>query len=105
MRRYLAELHKKSDHHKRRFALLASGTITLFIFGVWSLATFGVDTRPIAESKSQEIGPFQLFARNMANSFEALKGTFGAIKSSFKGVDFEAEYQEMKKDTLDIYGQ
>lgn len=103
MRRYLAQLHKKPDHHKKQFAFLASGTITLFIFGVWSLATFGVNTKIIAEEN--EVSPFQSLGTNLAASLEALKRNFGALKSGLKAVDFEAEYQEMRDGALDIYGE
>src|SRR3989344_4938142 len=103
MRKYLARLQKKPDHNKRQFALLASVTITLFLFGVWSLATIGVNTRIIAEEN--EVSPFQSLGSNLAASFEGLKSNFGKLKSGFGAVDFEAEYQEMKEDALDVYGQ
>src|SRR3989344_5865914 len=51
MRQYLSTLHKQPPHHKKRFALLASSTITLFIFGVWSLVTFGTGGTMIAENE------------------------------------------------------
>ena len=103
MRRYLAKLQKKPDHHKKQFALLASTTITLFIFGIWSLATFGVNTRIIAEEN--EVSPFQSLGTNLASSLEALKGSFGVLKSGLKTVDFETKYQEMRDGALDIYGE
>jgi len=103
MRRYLAKLQKKPDHHKKQFAFLASLTITLFIFGIWSLATFGVNTRIIAEEN--EVSPFQSLGTNLASSLEALKGSFGALKSGLKAVDFETKYQEMRDGALDIYGE
>ena len=103
MRRYLAKLQKKPDHHKKQFALLASTTITLFIFGIWSLATFGVNTRIVTEEN--EVSPFQSLGTNLASSLEALKGSFGALKSGLKTVDFETKYQEMRDGALDIYGE
>lgn len=103
MRRYLARLQKKPDHHKRQFALLASATITLFIFGIWSLATFGVNTEVIAEEN--EVSPFQSLGSSLAASLEAFKSNFGKLKSGFGTVDFEAEYQEMKEGALDVYGR
>jgi len=103
MRRYLAKLQKKPDHHKRQFAFLASTTITLFIFGIWSLTTFGVNTRIVAEEN--EVSPFQSLGTNLASSLEALKGSFGALKSGLKTVDFETKYQEMRDGALDIYGE
>ena len=62
MRKYLAELHKKPDHHKKQFALLASGTITLFTFGVWSPATFGINQELVAnDSITQNRGSLACF--------------------------------------------
>ncbi len=111
MRRYLAKLQKKPDHHKKQFALLASATITLFIFGIWSLATFPPKAdQPMAGGKSNgsnvnEVSPFQSLGTNLASSLEALKGSFGALQSSLKIVDFEAKYREMRDGALDIYGE
>jgi hypothetical protein len=115
MKKYLAELHKKPDHHKRQFALLASGTVTLFIFGIWSLATFGMNggiiakdsgsATTISKTAENEVGPFQSFRSNLASSLEALKGGFAELKHSFETIDFEAEYKEMRKGALNIYGQ
>ena len=104
MRRYLAELYKKPDHHKRQFALLASGTITLFIFGVWSIATFGINTKIIAEAEN-EVSPLQSLRMSMAASLEALRNNFGELKRGFEAVDFETRYQEMRDGALDVYDQ
>ena len=103
MKRYLATLHRQPGHHKKRFALLASSTITLFIFGVWSLATFGIGEEVITEAKS-EVSPFQSLRMSLAASLEALRENFGELKAGFKAVDFEAEYREMRNGALDIYG-
>ena len=113
MNKYLAELHKKPDHHKKQFALLASGTITLFIFGVWSLATFGINREVIAKSDGgivaaskvaeSEVGPFQSFRSNLASSLDAIKSNFGELKRSFESVNFETEYKEMRDGALNIY--
>ena len=90
MDRYLAKLHKKPDHHKKRFALLASGTITLFIFGVWSLATFGVSgiSEKVVVEKN-EVSPFESLRMSLGSSFEALKNSF----------------KELETGALEIYGR
>lgn len=115
MRKYLTKLHSKPDHHKRRFAFLASSTVTLFIFGVWSLSTFGIDGGKVAENdnalavssgtESSEIGPLESFRMNVAASLEALRYSFGELKSGFESVDFETEYKNMRDGALDTYGQ
>ncbi|MDO8505191.1 MAG: hypothetical protein Q7S48_01250 [bacterium] len=114
MEKFLAKLHQKSDYQKKQFALLASGTITLFIFGVWSLSTFGVNETVIAtkdgvqnvpQSTKSEIGPLQSLRSNLASAIEALKSNFGEIKHSFETINVETEYTEMRDGALNIYGQ
>jgi len=111
MKRYLAELYKKPDHHKKRFALLASGTITLFIFGAWSLAVFPPKAdQPLSGGKNNdsnvsEVSPFQSIRMNLATSLEAIRNSFEELKVGLEAVDFEAEYKEMRDGALDTYGQ
>jgi len=111
MKRYLRELYKKPDHHKKRFALLASGTITLFIFGIWSLAIFPpkVD-QPLAGGTNQasdvgEAGPLQLLGNNLASSFQAIQKNFKELKSGLGAVNIEDEYEDLRDRSLDLYGQ
>lgn len=114
MKRYLRELYKKSDHHKKRFAFLASSTITLFIFGIWSLAVFGTNEVKIVVNEEtsntstvvdKEIGPFQSLGMNLASSFRAVQNSFVELKNGLGAVDIEAEYEELRNRSLDIYGQ
>lgn len=115
MKKYLATLHQRSPHHKRHFALLTASVITLFIFGVWSLVTFGtISGGIIAESESVfqasgstnvEISPFQSLRMNLASLFGALKNNFEELKTGLEAVDLEVEYKEMRNGALDIYGQ
>ena len=113
MENFLAELHKKSDHHKKRFAFLASSTVTLFIFGLWSLATFGIPTDLIdptttytasvdqseqvakvqkVQEKENEIGPFESLKMNLAASWQGLKETIFDIKKTMDTVDTRNGY-------------
>ena len=106
MRKYLAQLHKKPDHHKRQFALLASGTITLLIFGIWSLVTFGEGRKVVVVSESgNEVSPFHSLGTSVAATLEALKGSFVELKTGLETINLEAQYKDMKKGALDIYGQ
>lgn len=105
MGKYLNELYRKPDHHKKRFALLSSATITLFIFGIWSLATFGIsDTKTVANANA-EVGPFQSLRMNLASSFGALKNSFGELKTGVEAIDLEAEYEDMRDGALETYGE
>ena len=93
MQEYLRKLYMKPDHHKKRFALLASSTITLFIFGIWSVATFGINDGIIANNESastasaqvaNEVSPFQSLHMSLASSFEAILASFSDLKNSLK---------------------
>lgn len=114
MRQYLSTLHRRPTHHKRRFALLTSSVITLFIFGVWSMVNFGTGSTGVMGSNNissdsiavaNEVSPLQSLRMNLAASLEALKGSFAELKTGFGAVDLEAGYQEMRDKALDIYGQ
>lgn len=88
---YLSTLHRQPAVHKKRFALFVSGTITLFIFGVWSLVNFGGDGGVIARKANMntaEVSPLESFGTNVASSFSALKDSFVELKT-----------------TLNIYGE
>ena len=91
MRKYLATLHKRSPHHKKRFALLTSGAFTLSLFAVWALVNFGEgEATPAAAEKSLEVvSPFD----SLKNEAQA---GFSSLRKSFDG---------LKNDSLNIYGQ
>ncbi|MFZ2484743.1 MAG: hypothetical protein WAX80_00500 [Minisyncoccia bacterium] len=111
MRKYLATLYQRPDHHKKQFALLASSTITLFIFGIWSLTTFGI--RSTSEStvavveveKQDEVSPLQPLRDNLASGLDALRSSFGELKAGLKSVDIESEYENLRDGALDVYGK
>ncbi len=109
MRKYLAELYKKPDHHKNRFALLVSGVITLFIFGIWSLTLFGnsgskvADGNSISNKADEEVSPFQSIRINLGSSLEAIKNSFDGLRNSLDTVDFETEYKDMRDGALKSY--
>lgn len=105
MKRYLAALHKKPDHHKRQFALLASGTVTLIIFGIWSLATFGTVKTTVVEKTNSEVSPFQSLQMSLADTLSALKSSIGELKTSFEPADLEAKYKELRDNSLNTYGR
>ena len=113
MEKYLTKLYQKPDHHKKQFAFLASGTITLLIFGFWSLTTFGINNESndneanvaAAPETVEEVGPLQSFKTSLASSWEAIRDNFVELKSGIDQVDFEAEYEEMKGGALNNYGQ
>lgn len=111
MKKYLNNLYNKPDHHKKRFALLASGTITLIIFGFWSLTVFPQTAQEqIAQETTEsvavkEVSPFESIGMNLASSLEALKNSLEELKNGIGSVDIEAEYEKLRESSLNTYGQ
>lgn len=107
MRRYLSELRKKPDHHKRNFAFFVSGAATLLIFGVWSAVNFGGD-REIATSNDEkpiagEVSPLESMRMNLGSSIEAIRSGFGGIKQGVEDINLQLEYEEMRDEALESY--
>lgn len=71
MRKYLSTLHQRPDRHKDRFAFLASASITLFIFAIWSFVKFGDPT----------------LATEDENKGSLLRGVAAAWQSVWPGMD------------------
>ncbi len=111
MRKYLSQLPYQSDAHKKRFAFMASGVITLFIFSAWSLATFGVGgtlaiNREPIERAHAEVGPIASLRLTLASSIESLKGNFINLKEGLDGFsELKSDYGEMRDNVLETYGQ
>ena len=83
MRKYLATLHTKSQSHKKRFSLLVSGGVTLFIFAMWSMSTFG-QSGTLAENKKEreikrtheEITPLESLRSSTIESLDSIKEAY-----------------------------
>ena len=114
MRKYLATLHKKSDDHKKYFALAVSGGFTLFIFTFWMLANFGnggilarndESTSTEDSSTVMEGSPLQSMSSSIAASWQAIRDNFDDFKKGLNGCDIKGSYEEMRDNTLDTYGR
>ncbi|MDO8424142.1 MAG: hypothetical protein Q7S54_00845 [bacterium] len=109
MRHYLATLHQRPHHHKRRFALLASGAFTMLVFGIWAMVNFGAGTGTLAETDNgrleNEASPFGSLRRGLGASIEALRGSVSELKTGLEVVNFESGYEEMKENVLNTYGE
>lgn len=79
MRKYLSELHTKPRHHKKRFAMIVSGVVTLAIFSIWSSVKFGV--KPIVVKENS--GPVNLAATVSQNGLDKV---FDGIGNSWKSL-------------------
>ncbi|MGB3922070.1 MAG: hypothetical protein WBL19_02185 [Minisyncoccia bacterium] len=106
MRRYIQKLRQKPDHHKRNFAFLVSGTVTLIIFGVWSAVNFGGETKLADESGSRvtgEVSPLESMRMNLGSSIEAVRSGIGGIKDGVEDINLQLEYEEMRNKALESY--
>ncbi len=83
MKKYLKELHQKPHHHKKRFALLASGIVTLSIFAVWSAVR--LSDEPVVAK--QTTGPVDLAA-----AIESTNGLTEVVK------DIKSAWQTLTDD-------
>ena len=112
MRRYLATLHKRSDTHKKNFALAVSGGFTLLIFGVWLFVNYSsTGSEQVAEQASQklaaahEASPIESLVASLSTAWDELTKSFKELTGVLGGVDLESGYREMKDKTLNTYGR
>ncbi len=103
MYKYLDKVREKPAHHRRRFAFLTSSTITLFIFGIWSLAMFGGSGGSTVADSRDENSPFESFTANVGSALDTFKSDFDNVWEKVESVDLESEYSEMRQDALDTY--
>jgi len=96
MENFLSNLREKPARHRKRFAFLAAATITLFIFGFWSLTNFG--TGGVLASRDEEsedvaVSPFESVRLDMASGLAAVKASFNELMSAFGSLGTEEEYE------------
>ncbi len=105
MRKYLATLHKRSDTHKKHFALGVSSSTTLLIFGIWFAANFGAPDVPVVTQQANvhEAGPLESLGSSLGSAWEALTGSFGGLSDTLGEVDVQGGYEELKVETLQKY--
>lgn len=106
MRKYLATIHQKSPHHKRRFALLTSGGFTLIIFAFWAAFNLGPSAgsgqTASVNMATPEANPFGTFIRGFGSLFKDGKDE---LKEGFEMVDLGSGYTDLRDNTLNSYGQ
>ncbi len=96
MYQYISGLRKKPDHHKRRFALLASGAVTGMIFIAWLSVLLPQNANQIiAEDRraSDGVTPISSLKKSVAQVVTATRELFTETTST---LDFESEYNKMK---------
>lgn len=78
MKKYIAHLRTKQDHHKKRFALGVSAGITaiMAIFWATSFSYFnGGSTNVEIARKNSENSPLNVIRRNVASVYESVTGS------------------------------
>jgi hypothetical protein len=107
MKNYLRTIHQRSPAHKKRFALLVSGSITLVIFGFWSLVNFSGQAVVVANRDadnsgvpSNTVSPFEDLSGGVANTIDAIKNQFGQVKQAVGSVDVQNKYNEARNQAL-----
>lgn len=106
MRKYLSTLPQKSHHHKKRFAFVVSSTVTLAIFLIWTLVSFGhggvVAQEVSTTQKVREVGPLESLTASLASSFDAILVGFGVLKTNVESnINLKTDYTEMRNNALD----
>jgi hypothetical protein len=114
MRKYLASLHSRPDHHKKNFALLVSGGFTAFIFLIWVLVNSNVPTEnaQVAEGQDEVPTPLASVGYGMKGAFGAIGESIGAMFGGSDEPDPEIENvngstanTQMKTRAIEIYGE
>jgi len=106
MRKYLATLHTKSDHHKKRFALIVSGCFTLLIFAIWLEVRFGPsDTQTVAATMQADTvngapSPLESLKASASEAWSLLSGQVDKAEEGLKSVDLQNNYTEVRNDAL-----
>lgn len=116
MKRYLQTLHTRPDAHKKRFALVVSGTITVIIFLIWSFVSFNnaqtianasdtnSDNLAAVETSNQSdqnaVTPFQDLMSGIGSAVDALKQGLGQVKQAASLVNLNQDYQNVRNDAL-----
>ena len=90
MKRYIETLKEKPENHRKKFACAVSGLLTLFIFAIWSLVTFGgVSSDQVVRDGGAdgviELTETDSVRSNTANAIYAVKNNFANIKHLLLG--------------------
>lgn len=117
MRKYLSTLHTRTDSHKKRFAFAVSGTLTLIMFTLWTLATFGTggvlaqkEAEMVKKEVAREVSPFSSLKNGVAAGWAGFRETFNGLRGSVEGVldsskGSQEEYEKLRNEVLNTYGR
>ncbi len=105
MKKYLSSLPERSHHHKKRFAFIVSSSVTLVIFLIWTLVSFGhggvVAQEVSTNQQVREVGPLESLTASLSSSFHAILVGFGALKTDVESnINLKTDYTEMRDNAL-----
>jgi len=115
MKKYLSTIHQRSTAHKKRFALAVSGSITLIIFGLWSLIVFGDNSPKVVQTSDNSvvisnqtdnsnavptISPFDGIKDGVANVFSAIKNQVEQLTHTAGSINIQNKYNEARDQAL-----
>lgn len=97
---YMETLKHRPDHHKRRFAVAASGVITASIFLAWLSVILPSNSSRIVANTTQvqkvesstTVSPLENLRRGTAQAYEAMRSAF--VKTS--EVNLQENYTKMR---------
>lgn len=78
---FIAKMRQQSDAKKRIFALSASFSIVVIIFGVWLSSHFFSSSNDEVAVKENTNSPVTALSKNLASAFEGMKNTTTAFKA------------------------
>lgn len=85
MRKYLATIHQRSPEHKKRFALLVSSGVTLLIFGIWSITTFGTSAQTVVQDENMPT-PLESLKASIGTALKVLRSDVGKLEKGLETV-------------------
>ena len=88
MRKYLATIHTKPEHHKKRFALAVSSGTTLLIFSIWFI-THSSPSNMVIQKSTNEVTPLESLKASIGSVLKVLHSDAGDLKKGLETVHKE----------------
>ncbi len=106
IKKYLATLHTKPEHHKKRFSFLVAASFTLLIFTVWSSVKFGDTSSTVArveeveEPRNEAMSPLDGLRASLSDGWSLVKGEMDKASQGLESVDIQNSYSDIRNDAL-----
>jgi|ERR1035437_1298315 Trk-type K+ transport system membrane component len=101
MYKYIENLRKGPDHHKRRFTLVATSAITGAIFLAWLSVLFPQNVSTVVADSQQsqvsdQVTPIGTLEASVGQAFGAIKSLFDNTTKTVTDVNLQDQYSKMK---------